>query len=120
MKAVRIHSFGGPEVLRLEEVPKPEPKSGELLVQIYAAGVNPADWKFREGLFGAIAFPAIMGGDFSGQIEALGPDVETFHVGESVFGVVAAKSGSYAEYALAPALQVVEKAPRLTHIQAAA
>src|SRR3954466_1508305 len=93
MKAVQIHSFGGPEVLRLEEIPRPEPKPDELLVRILAAGVNPVDWKIREGRMGRIPLPAILGSDFSGEIEALGPGVTEFRVGEPVFGVVADESG---------------------------
>jgi NADPH:quinone reductase-like Zn-dependent oxidoreductase len=68
MKAVRIHSFGGPEVLQLDEIPRPEPKPNELLVRVYAAGVNPMDWKIREGRFGEMPLPTILGGDFSGVV----------------------------------------------------
>jgi NADPH:quinone reductase-like Zn-dependent oxidoreductase len=120
MKAVRIHSFGGPEVLRLEDVPTPEPKPDELLVRVYAAGVNPVDWKIREGRLGEITLPAIMGSDFSGEVKALGRGVTEFHVGQSVLGVVAEESGSYAECALAPASQVVEKPASLSYTEAAA
>src|SRR5260370_41691205 len=105
MKAVRIHSFGGPEVLRFEEVPKPDPKPDELLVRVFAAGVNPVDWKIREGRLGAVPFPSIMGSDFSGEVESVGSDVRDFHLGEPVLGVVAEESGSYAEYAVAPVSQ---------------
>jgi NADPH:quinone reductase-like Zn-dependent oxidoreductase len=120
MKAVRIHSFGGPEVLRLEDVPVPEPKPDELLVRVFAAGVNPADWKFREGLFGKTPLPMIMGSDFSGEVEAVGRDVTDFHPGQPVFGVVGDESGSYAEFVVAPAAQLVEKPANLTHVEAAA
>lgn len=120
MKAVRIHSFGGPEVLRLEEVPLPEPKENEVLVHIHAAGVNPVDWKTREGRFGKIPLPCIMGSDFSGLVEALGPGVTDFRVGEAVFGTVSDESGSYAEYALASTSHITEKPPLLDHGRAAA
>ncbi len=120
MKAERIHSFGGPDVLQLEEVELPRPGSHELLVRVHAAGVNPADWKMREGSYGNPPLPSILGWDFSGVIEALGPDVELFRVGEEVFGCASEKSGSYAEYALAPTAQVAEKPLGLDHIQAAA
>lgn len=120
MKAVHIHEMGGPEVLRYEDVPRPEPGLQEVLVRVHAAGVNPADWKIREGQFGKIALPAIMGIDFSGEIEALGAGVTDFRVGEQVFGSVADESGSYAEYALAPATQIIEKPSALDHVQAAA
>ncbi len=120
MKAVRIHAFGGPDVLRLEEVPIPDPKPEEVLVRVYAASVNPVDWKIREGKLGKIPLPSIVGSDFSGEIEALGPGVTDFRVGEAVFGVVGDDSGGYTEYALAPLSQVAEKPPGLDHLEAAA
>jgi len=120
MKAVRIHSFGGPEVLQFEEAPRPEPGSRRVLVRVHAAGVNPVDWKIREGKLGQIPLPSIMGSDFSGEIEALGPDVTEFRVGEMVFGSVADESGSYAQYALAPVSHIVEKPKQIDHVTAAA
>lgn len=120
MKAVQILTFGGPEVLRLEDVRVPEPMAGQVLVRVHTAGVNPVDWKIREGKLGQIPLPSIMGSDFSGEIEALGPDVAEFRVGEMVFGSVADESGSYAEYALAPVTHIVEKPAAMDHVQAAA
>jgi NADPH:quinone reductase-like Zn-dependent oxidoreductase len=119
MKAVQIHEFGGPEVLKLEDLPRPEPGANEVLVRVHAAGVNPVDWKIREGKFGKIPLPSIMGVEFSGEVEALGPEVTEFRVGEAVFGSVADASGSYAEYALAPVSQIIEKPASLDHIRAA-
>jgi NADPH:quinone reductase-like Zn-dependent oxidoreductase len=119
MKAVRIHKFGGPEVLQFEDVPRPEPGARQVLVRVHAAGVNPVDWKIREGKFGKIPLPSIMGSDFSGEIEALGPDVAEFRVGELVFGSVADESGGYAQYALAPVSHIVEKPKAIDHVQAA-
>src|SRR5215472_16765823 len=95
MKAVRIHSFGGPDVLCFEDVPKPEPGRNELLIRVEAAGVNPVDWKIREGHLGHAPLPSIMGSDFSGIVEALGPGVHDFRSGDSLFGIVADESGSY-------------------------
>jgi NADPH:quinone reductase-like Zn-dependent oxidoreductase len=120
MKAVHIHEMGGPEVLRYEDVPIPEPGPHEVLVRVNAAGVNPVDWKIREGQFGKIALPAIMGSDFSGEIEALGPDVTEFRVGEPVFGSVADESGSYAEFALADTSMIIEKPAGVDYVKAAA
>lgn len=120
MKAVRIHKFGGADVLQFEDAPRPEPGPHQVLVRIHAAGVNPVDWKIREGKFGEIPFPSIMGIDFSGEIESLGPDVTEFRAGEAVLGSVADASGSYAEYALAPVSQIIEKPASLDHVQAAA
>jgi NADPH:quinone reductase-like Zn-dependent oxidoreductase len=120
MKGVRIHDLGGPEVLRYEDIPIPEPGADEVLVRVHAAGVNPVDWKIREGHLGHIALPAIMGTDFSGVIDSVGPGVTGFRVGEAVFGEVADDSGSYAEYAIAPATQIAAKPEDLDHIQTAA
>src|SRR3954469_1265177 len=97
-KAVRIYDFGGPDVLRYEDVPKPEPTADEILVRVHAAGVNPVDWKIREGHMGNVPLPSVMGSDFSGVVESLGTHVKEFNVGDAVFGVVAEESGSYAEY----------------------
>jgi len=120
MKVVQIHSFGGPEVLQFEDTPRPEPAARQVLVRVHAAGVNPVDWKIREGKLGQIPFPSIMGSDFSGEVEALGPNVEEFRVGEQVFGSVADASGSYAQYALAPVSHIVEKPKQIDHVTAAA
>src|SRR5262245_57298312 len=94
MKAVRIHSFGGPDVLRLEDISVPEPGRLEVQIRVHAAGVNPVDWKIREGLLGQLPLPSIMGSDFSGVIEAIGPEVEEFRVGQAVLGSVGDESGS--------------------------
>jgi NADPH:quinone reductase-like Zn-dependent oxidoreductase len=120
MKAVQIHTFGGPEVLQFEDVPRPEPGPNEVQIRVIAAGVNPVDWKIREGKLGKIPLPSIMGVEFSGEVEALGPEVTEFRAGEAVFGCVADASGSYAEYALAPISQIIEKPEALDHVRAAA
>ncbi len=119
-KAVRIHKFGGPEVLRYEDAPTPEPKANQILVRVYAAGVNPVDWKIREGVLGQDPLPQVMGSDFSGVIEACGSDVTEFHAGDSVFGTVADESGSYAEFALSTAPQIAARPEELDQIHAAA
>ena len=96
MKAVRIHAFGGPEELRYEDAPRPEPKPGEVLIRIYASAVNPADWKLRSGLFGKdIPLPLTLGFDFSGVIDTLGEGVTRWKVGDEVYGYAL---GAYAEY----------------------
>jgi len=120
MKAVCIHSFGGPNVLRFEDVPVPKPGRNEILVRVHAAGVNPVDWKIREGLLGQGPLPQIMGSDFSGVVESLGPDARAFRVGDPVFGIVAEESGSYAEFATTPESRVARKPDALEHVQAAA
>ncbi len=119
MKAARVHDFGGPEVIQVERIPVPEPQAHQILIHVRAAGVNPVDWKIREGQLGKIPLPSVLGSDFSGVVEAIGPKVEEFRVGEAVFGSVADESGSYAEFALAPTSQVGEKPTDLEHETAA-
>jgi NADPH:quinone reductase-like Zn-dependent oxidoreductase len=123
MKAVRIHSYGGWETLVYEEASRPTPGSGNVLVRVHAAGVNPLDWKIREGRMRAVLnyqLPLILGIDVSGVVAALGPDVINLHVGQDVYGVVdMALSGSYAEYALAHAEMVAPKPKTLDYVQAA-
>src|SRR5580700_9705032 len=86
IQAVRIHSFGGPEALCFEEVLPPEPREDEVLVRVHAAGVNPFDWQMGEGQLGPLPLPRTLGCDLSGIVEALGPGVTDFFVGQSVFG----------------------------------
>ena len=101
MKAIRIATFGGPEVMKYEDAPIPEPGPGEALVRVYAAGVNPIDWKTREGqLEGRVhhRLPLVLGWDVAGQIERLGPGTSGFAPNESVFGRPdMSRDGSYAE-----------------------
>ncbi len=120
MKADVIHSFGGPEVIQLEDIPTPQPGRGEILVRIYAAGVNPVDWKIREGFMQTVPLPSILGNDFSGVVQTVGEGLEHFRAGQEVFGSTADRSGSYAEYAIAPANYVARKPANLDHVQAAA
>jgi NADPH:quinone reductase-like Zn-dependent oxidoreductase len=119
VKAVRIHSFGGPEALCLEEVPLLKPGPDEVLVRVHAAGVNPSDWKVREGQFGPLPLPRTLGGDFSGVVVALGSGVTDFFVGQSVFGH-SAYGGAFAELVAVPVSSVAPKAPSINDIEAAA
>ena len=114
MKAVVIHETGGPEVLRWEEAPDPEPGDGEVLVRVHAASVNPADWKQRRG-YREPALPIVLGFDFSGTVEVSRAD--GFAEGEDVFGLAA--SGSYAELATASAAAITKKPDGVSHEQAA-
>jgi len=110
MKAVRIHEFGGPDRVQIEDVPTPKVTRGKALVRIRAAGVNPADWSIREHLYnpkGADRVPMTLGQDFAGVIEKLGADSRTsLREGDEVFGEV---FGSFAEYALVPVKDLVKK-----------
>src|SRR2546421_7468299 len=99
MQAIRVHQYGGPEELKLEQIPCPEPQMDEVLVRVYAAGVLPIEWKIRQGLFHAFnpaSFPYIPGSAFAGMIEEVGPLVTTFQKEQAVFG--RSNKGTYAEY----------------------
>lgn len=99
MKAVRIHEYGGLDALRYEDAPKPSAKDGEILVKVHAAGVNPADWKVREGKYKPDRLPPlpmILGFDLAGTVESLGDGVTSFQIGDAVYADVVA---AYAEYA---------------------
>ena len=99
MQAIRVHAYGGPEQLQLEQIPRPQPQAGELLVRVYAAGVLPMDCYVRQGRMAAImpkSFPYIPGTAFAGVIEALGAGVTTYQNGQAVCG--RSPQGTYAEY----------------------
>ncbi len=120
MRAVRFHDYGPPENLVVERIPRPEPRAGEVLVRVHAAGVNPVDWKIRKGLLKGnmpLLLPSTPGADLAGTVEAVGPGVTAFQIGQAVFG---RGTGSYAEYAIAPVGSLAPKPPDLTFDQAAA
>lgn len=124
MQAVRFHSYGGPEVLALEEIPLPETGSGEVLIRVHAAGVNPLDWKIRDGHVRAWLkhrLPLIPGWDVSGVVAAVASDVTSFKTGDEVYGMLNfLRDGAYAEYVATPTLNLAFKPDSLDHIQAAA
>ncbi len=105
MRAVRVHEFGGPDRLRLEDVPIPEPGAGQVLVRVAAAGVNPIDAILRRGERPGLTLPMGVGGEASGTVERVGPGVEGFRPGQAVFGI--AVGGGYAEYALLDAARTL-------------
>ena len=119
MKAARISQPGGADTLRIEDVPTPEPKEGEALVKVEAAGVNFLDVYYRTGAYKG-AFPLTLGVEGAGTVAALGPrtDAHGLAVGDRVASV--AMTGSYAEYALAPAEKLVEIPQGVSFSQAAA
>ena len=124
MKAVRIHDYGGPEVIVYEEVPRPEPAADEVLIHVQAAGVNPVDWKIREG-FGKEWFghqlPLTLGCDLAGIVESTGNKVTALKPGDAVYGYVnLARCGAYAEYAIARESEITLKPQALNFEQAAA
>ena len=121
MKAVRVHRFGPPEVIALEDVPKPEPSNGEVVVEVKAAGIGPWDALIRSGKSALPQpLPLVLGSDLSGVIDSIGPGVEPFKVGDEVFGVTNEHfTGAYAEYALAKAAMIAPKPKSLNHTHAA-
>jgi NADPH:quinone reductase-like Zn-dependent oxidoreductase len=132
MKAIQIRTFGGPDVLTYDDVPRPVVGPGEVLIRVYAAGVNPADWYMRSGLsdFPEEAraaylppLPYIPGWDVSGIVEEVGPEVSAFREGDAVYGLLRFPSltaSAYAEYVTAPATDLARKPESIDHIQAAA
>jgi NADPH:quinone reductase-like Zn-dependent oxidoreductase len=121
MKAVRIHRFGPPEVISFDDVPKPEPGRGEVVVRVNAAGVGPWDALIRSGKSVLPQpLPLILGSDVSGEIGSLGPGVANLKVGDEVFGVTNERfTGAYAEYAVAKAAMIAPKPKTLNHVHAA-
>ena len=124
MKAVRIHAFGGPEVLQLEDVARPVPAADEILVKVYASGVNPADCVVREGgndvLRPYLQLPLTLGWDAAGVVEEVGSEVTGFQKGDAVYGQPNFPGdGSYAEYCTAKASQFAHKPRSLSFTEAA-
>lgn len=125
MQAVSIYSYGGPAVLNYGEVPRPHPADGEVLVRVHAAGINPVDWKVREGHLKSMVphtFPLILGWDVSGVVEAVGrTGVARLKVGDAVFSRPdILRDGAYAEYIVIKESEVALKPARIDHVHAAA
>jgi NADPH:quinone reductase-like Zn-dependent oxidoreductase len=120
MKAIVVHEYGGPEVLKFEDYPDPVPGPGEVLVRVAATSVNPIDYKRRAGLtkdFYPMTFPGLIGVDIAGTVAKLGPEVEGFSVGDQVFAMA---DNTYAQLCVVKAA-VLAKVPKgLDLIQAAA
>src|SRR5687767_3460048 len=123
MKAILIRSFGGPEVMEYAEVPEPMPGPNEVVVEVHAASVNPADLKMRDGSmnqYGALKLPRILGRDFSGVIAAVGPGISDLRPGDAVFGIAdRLKDGTHAETHVTDAGLLAKKPKQLSHIAAA-
>jgi NADPH:quinone reductase-like Zn-dependent oxidoreductase len=124
MKAVYFEEFGGPEVLKYGDLPNPSAAPGEVIVDVFAASINAADWKFRGGAYARHAeskFPLIPGRDFSGVVSTVGQGVGDLKVGDAVFGVLeAGKEGTYCEKIAIKAAIIAKKPEALSHIDAAA
>src|SRR5437870_8689447 len=124
MKAIRIHNYGGPEVLKYEDAPRPQPQAGEVLIRVHGAGVNPIDWKVREGHmkdFWPHKFPLILGWDLSGVVEELGRGVSQFKIGDEVYSLPdPTRNGAYADYIVVREPELALKPKSLHHPRAAA
>lgn len=122
MKAIRIHKFGDPDVLQLEDVPVPQPGANECLVRIHAASVNPVDYKIRRGQRGGQdMLPLTLGRDMCGVVERCGPGFNEFREGDTTHGMLGSiDRGTYAEYVIVKPGEAVLKPARLSHAEAAA
>jgi len=124
MKAVRMHEYGDPEVLKYEDAPRPEPASGEVLVRVYAAAVNPVDWKVRAGYtkgFLNYTLPLIPGWDLSGVVESVGAGVVDWKAGDEVYSRPdISRNGAYAEYIAVKGSELGRKPRSLDHVNSAA
>src|SRR5579862_6728059 len=120
MKAIVVHQYGGPEVLKFEDYPDPVPGPGQVLVRVAAASVNPIDYKRRAGLskdFYPLHFPGLIGVDVAGTVVKLGPGVEGFSVGDQVFAMA---DNTYAELCVVNTAVLAKVPEGLDLIQAAA
>lgn len=126
MKAAQLIKYGGQDAIQVsDDVPKPTPSSGQILVEVHAAGLNPFDWKVREGYmqeFIPIKLPATLGGDVAGIVAEIGENVKGFRVGQEVYGMANAVGGqgSYAEYTLVASSQLAPKPQSINYVESAA
>ncbi len=124
MKAIVLHEYGSPEVLKYEDVPRPEPKEDQILVRVIAAGVNPVDGMIRSGMFAKdekTVFPRTLGADIAGVVEKSGSKITKFKAGDAVYAYISLENeGGYAEYALAMENEASPKPKSLDYVEAAA
>jgi alcohol dehydrogenase len=124
MKAVFIRKYGGNKVVEYGEMPAPSPGPGQLLVEVHAAGINPVDFKIRDGktrLILPYAFPLILGNEFSGMVREAGKGTSRFQPGDAVFGRMDKRQiGAFAEFALIDEVHAAFKPANLSHVEAAA
>src|ERR1700719_43094 len=124
MKAVVVNEYGGPEVLKYQDAPKPEPKDDEILVRVIAAAVNPVDTYVRQGMFGRRALdngPAILGYDIAGVVEKAGANAKRFKKGDAIYCYLSVmRGGGYAEFAIAKESETALKPKNINFVDAAA
>lgn len=118
MQAIRIHEFGGPEVLKLEDIPDPTPGPGQVVIRIHAIGVNPVETYIRSGIYGARTFPLVLGSDAAGEIESVGEGVTAWKPGDRVY-TAGTLSGAYAQKTLAEADKVYRLPENISYTQGA-
>jgi NADPH:quinone reductase-like Zn-dependent oxidoreductase len=123
MHAMRLHGFGGPDALKDDVLPLPQPRDDEVLVRVEAASVNPVDAKMREGKVSSIQakdLPLTLGRDLSGVIESCGTAVQGLRKGDEVFAFVGYDRGAYAQYVMVKSGEFAPKPENLSHVEAAA
>jgi len=118
MKAMRAHQFGGPDQLRFEDAPEPQPQPGQVLIRVRAAGINPADLVRLSGRLGSLSLPYIPGTDVAGEVESLGPGVAGIKPGDRVFGRT--MTGGYAEKTTLDAAEAISLPANLSFEEGAA
>jgi NADPH:quinone reductase-like Zn-dependent oxidoreductase len=120
MKGIVVHQYGGPEVLKLDQAPRPEPKEDQVLIRVMAAGVNPVDAYIRSGKYGTGKLPYIPGMDVAGVIEAAGTNAKKFKAGDPVYAFLSfQEQGGYAEFCVAKESEVSRKPKNISFEQAA-
>jgi NADPH:quinone reductase-like Zn-dependent oxidoreductase len=123
MHAIRIHEFGGPDVLQDDTVALPRPEDDEVLVRIHAASVNPVDYKIRKGGYPRVQdddLPVTLGRDLSGVVEGFGTNAQNVRKGDAIFAMLGWERGAYAEHAVVKAVEYAPKPANLSHAEAAA
>jgi NADPH:quinone reductase-like Zn-dependent oxidoreductase len=123
MKAARIHAYGGPEVLSLDEVPLPQPQDDEIVLKVHACSVNPVDYKIRSGAFARgdkSKLPLALGRDVSGTVEVCGTRAHPLKKGDAIYALLGGDRGGNAEYVVVKAIEGAAKPERIDHIHAAA
>jgi NADPH:quinone reductase-like Zn-dependent oxidoreductase len=122
MKVLRFHAFGGPGVLKMEDLPRPDLGEEEMLVRVMAASVNPVDYKIREGKYPAVKgdnLPYVPGRDIAGIVEARGGLVDDWKKGDAIFAMLGIEHGGYAEYAIVRDSEAAAKPRSLDFVAAA-
>jgi NADPH:quinone reductase-like Zn-dependent oxidoreductase len=121
MKAVRIHAFGGPDVIKLEDLPTPEPAASQVLIEVHASSVNPVDYKIRNGGYlAADRLPLTLGRDIAGVVSRCGSQIAGLKPGDAVYAMLPREQGAFAEFVAVAAGVCARKPKRLNFVQAAA